>query len=259
MSRQPQYGLSMVELLVALTIASFLALAAAQIVVDYKLSYAFQRAQADNHSTARFTLQWLDRQLIRAGFKRRPEQSLEAAFPLLSEAQSGVPGCSFAEGQVVKPLNRRTLCIRYQPDSRADVDCLGNGRPANASSLAVPYAEPVEAYIEKLAVTTGQQLVCTTKDGTATLTEGIADARFDYGIGEYGSLQPTTYTASPASNDHIRSIRYAALLSTAAPKRATATHSPAWRFWYGETAPHAPGGQLHQVIKGTSALRNLLP
>ncbi len=254
-----QHGLSLIELLVALSIASFLALAAAQLVVDNTNSVLFQRAQADNQSNARFTLQWLDRQLARTGFKRRPDQSLQAAFPALSESQSGVAGCAFAAGQVIKPVSQKALCIRYQPSDRLEVDCLGNGRPANASSLALPYAEPAEAYIEKLAVNTSQQLVCTSKDGSATLIEGIADVRFDYGVGLYGIADATTYTATPASNDPVRSVRYAALLSTAAPARATSRHATASRYWYGTAIPNSAPDRLYQVIKGTTALRNLLP
>lgn len=259
MVRTTQRGLSLVELLVALSIASFLALAATQLMVDTKISFLFQRAQADNQGTARYTLQWLDRQLARTGFKRRPDQPLQAAFPALSEAQSGVAGCAFAAGQVIKPLTSKALCMRYQPSDRLEVDCLGNGRPANASSLAQPYAEPVEAYIEKLAVNNSQQLLCTSKGGSATLIEGIADVRFDYGVGVYGHPDPTTYTASPASDAPIRSVRYAALLSTPAPARTTTRNSPAWRYWHETPPPNSAQGQLHQVIKGTTALRNLLP
>lgn len=259
MNTNTQQGLSLVELLVALAIASSLALVVTQVVVDHKLGFLFQRAQADNQSNARFTVQWLDRQLARSGFKRRPDQPAEAAFPLLSEAQSGVPGCSFAAGQVVKALTRSALCIRYQPSNRLEVDCLGNGRPGNAQGLAGPYTELPEAYIEKLTVNAGQQLICASKDGSATLIEGIAQVQFDYGVGLADSLKPTTYTSAPASTDHVRSIRYAALLSTPVPTRAVLGDSPAWHYWYGAAMPASARGQLYQVIKGTIALRNQLP
>jgi type IV pilus assembly protein PilW len=184
---------------------------------------------------------------------------VQAAFPALNEAQAGVAGCAFAAGQVIKPVSSKAVCIRYQPSDRLEVDCLGNGRPANTSSLALPYAEPVEAYIEKLAVNTSQQLVCTSKDGSATLIEGIVDVRFDYGVGRYGTADATTYSATPASNAPVRSVRYAVLLSTAASVRTASKSASAWRYWYGMAAPSAAQGRLYQVIKGTTALRNLLP
>ena len=254
-----QRGLSLVELLVALAIGSFLTLTSAQIVIDNKLSYLFQRAQADNQNNARFTLQWLDRQLTKTGYKRRPDQLPEAAFPALSEAQSGVAGCSFAAGQVIVSINAKTLCIRYQPSDRQDLDCLGNGRPANLTSLAVPYAAPVEAYIEKLSINATQQLMCTSKDGTATLIEGITDARFDFGVGMPGSPNVMTYTAKPAPGDSIRSVRYSALMSAAIPAGTAAANSLAWRYWYDKDFPAAPTLRLYQVIKGTTALRNVAP
>ncbi len=257
--RTMQRGLSLVELLVALAIGSFLMLTSAQVVIDNKLSYLFQRAQADNQNNARFTMQWLDRQLARTGFKRRPEQTMAAAFPALDEAGSGVPGCVFAAGQVVVSVNAKTLCIRYQPSDRQELDCLGNSRPANTASLAIPYAEPVEAYVEKLSINATQQLMCTSKDGTATLIEGITDARFDFGVAAPGALDVLAYTATPASNDLVRSIRYAALMSAAVPGGTAASNALAWRYWYEKDFPAAPTLRLYQVVKGTATLRNVLP
>ncbi len=259
MTHNRQQGLSLIELLVALVIGAFLSVAVAQLLIGNKLSYLFQRAQADSQSNANFALQWLDRQLGKSGFKRRPDQPLNAAFPALSEAQSGVAGCTFEAGQVIRPLLNKALCIRYQPSDRLELDCLGNGRPANTASLARPYAEPAQAYVEKLSVNANQQLMCTSKDGTATLVEGIADLRFDFGVGSPDSLTLTRYTTAPAPNEHIRSVRFAALVSTALPALASGTTSRAWRYWYGTTPQPIAGERMYQVVKGTTALRNLLP
>lgn len=57
----------------------------------------------------------------------------------------------------------------------------------------------------------------------------------------------------------MRSIRYAALLSTPVPTRAVLGDSPAWHYWYGAAMSASARGQLYQVIKGTIALRNQLP
>ena len=259
MSRHPQQGLSLIELLMALLIGAFLSVAVAQVVIANKLSYLFQRAQADNQGNASFTLQWLDRQLAKTGFKRRPDQPLNAAFPALSEAQTGVAGCAFEAGQVIRPAQGKALCIRYQPSDRQELDCLGNGRPANAASLSRPYAQPAEAYVEKLSINANEQLVCTSKDGAATLLEGVADVRFDFGIGLPGSLKLSRYTATPAAEEHIRSVRFAALISTPLSASASGSSSRAWRYWYGTTPPPSAEDRLYQVVKGTTALRNLLP
>lgn len=259
MSKLTQHGLSLVELMVALLIEALLILAGAQILADHKLTYLFQRAHADNQGNGRFTLQWLDQQLARAGYKRRPDQTLNAAFPALGESQSGVSGCSFDSGQVVRPVNASTLCIRYQPNDKYDVDCLGNGRPANASALMRPYGEPAEGFIEKLAVSASQQLTCTSKDGVATLIEGVADLRFEYGLSPAGTQLITDYTSTPASNAVIRSVRYSALLSTPVAPTGTDQASQAWRYWNARTGHKPSANHLYQVIKGTTTLRNLTP
>lgn len=259
MNRKRQQGLSMIELLMALLLGAVLSMAVAQVVITNKLSYLFQRAQADNQSNASFTLQWLDRQLAKTGFKRRPDQPLNAAFPALSEAQTGVAGCAFDAGEVIRPVPGKALCIRYQPSDRQELDCLGNGRPANTASLARPYAQPLEAYVEKLSINTSQQLVCTSKDGAATLVEGIAEVRFDFGVGLPNSLTLARYTATPATEEHIRSVRFAILISTPLSALAGGSNSRAWRYWYGTAQPASAGDQLYQVVKGTTALRNLLP
>lgn len=259
MNTLTQHGLSLVELMVALVIGALLILAGTQILVDNKHTYLFQRAHADNQGNGRFTLQWLDQQLARAGYKRRPDQTLGAAFPALSEAQSGVSGCAFDSGQVVKSVNPSTLCIRYQPSDKQDVDCLGNGRPANASALTRPYAEPVEAFIEKLAISTSQQLICTSKDGAATLVEGIADLRFDYGISPADSSVITHYSSTPNSSGTIRSVRYTALLATPVATTTAGQTSRAWNYWNARGAQKPSANRLYQVIKGTTTLRNLTP
>lgn len=259
MNHSRHHGLSLVELMVALLIGSLLILAGTQILIDNKHSYLFQRAQADNLDNGRFTLQWLDQQLARAGYKRRPDQSADAAFPALSEAQSGISGCAFAAGQVLKPLGSGALCIRYQPNDKQDVDCLGNGRPANASALSRPYAEPVEAFIEKLSVSTSQQLICTSKDGAATLLEGIAELRFDYGVSPTGSSAITHYTAEPTAAASIRSVRYTALFSASVAPSRTGPNVRAWNYWNASAAKRPAANRLYQVIKGTATLRNLTP
>ena len=54
-----QKGLSMVELLVALAISSFLILGISQIYIDNKRNYLFQQGQAGNQENSRFVLMLL--------------------------------------------------------------------------------------------------------------------------------------------------------------------------------------------------------
>ncbi|PXC03145.1 pilus assembly protein PilW, partial [Pseudomonas aeruginosa] len=76
-----QSGLSMIELLVALAISSFLILGITQIYLDNKRNYLFQQGQAGNQENGRFAMMFLDQQLAKVGFRRRADDPNEFAFP----------------------------------------------------------------------------------------------------------------------------------------------------------------------------------
>src|SRR5690554_120174 len=93
-----QRGLSMVELLVALAISSFLILGITEIYIANKRNYVFQQSQANNQENTRFAELTLNAWLNKAGYRRAPDQFLEDAFP---ETPATTDCAAFAKGAVV--------------------------------------------------------------------------------------------------------------------------------------------------------------
>lgn len=76
-----QLGLSMVELLIALAISSFLILGITQVYIDNKRNYVFQQNQAGNAENSRFAALIINDYLGKAGYRRTPSALLEIVFP----------------------------------------------------------------------------------------------------------------------------------------------------------------------------------
>ena len=64
-----QAGLSMVELLIAMAISSFLILGITQIFIDNKRNYVYQQNQSANQETSRFAQLIFEQQLYKAGYR----------------------------------------------------------------------------------------------------------------------------------------------------------------------------------------------
>ncbi|WP_282343007.1 MULTISPECIES: PilW family protein [Pseudomonas] len=258
-----QDGLSLVELMVALAISSFLILGVTQIYLDNKRNYLFQQGQSENQENGRFTLQLLEQQLAKAGFRRRPDDQLDFAFPAVTASQTGITDCAFAAGEVVKSVNAKTLCIRYQPRDTAEVDCLGNGRSANNAAIAQPYTSPVENFVEKIGVNDSGQLICTSKNASGetsgVLVDGITDIRFDYGVNTTEDREVTSFKVTPAGGDFIRVVRYSALMSTSQGNISQDVQFKTYKEWYGEDATAPNDGKIYQIAKSTMTLRNQMP
>ncbi|TIX93634.1 prepilin-type N-terminal cleavage/methylation domain-containing protein, partial [Rhizobium sp. P44RR-XXIV] len=122
-----QSGLSMIELLVALAISSFLILGITQIYLDNKRNYLFQQGQAGNQENGRFAMMFLDQQLSKVGFRRRADDPNEFAFKALAKSAF----CEeFKAGATLVPAIAKTgqagFCYRYQPAPGEVYDCEGN-------------------------------------------------------------------------------------------------------------------------------------
>src|SRR5690554_4811646 len=98
-----QAGLSLVELMIALVIGSFLILGATQLYLSSKQNQLFASSSAENLDGARYSTMVLDEQLGKAGFRRAPDQNITTAFP---EATVMSDDCKrFAAGSAITPLS----------------------------------------------------------------------------------------------------------------------------------------------------------
>lgn len=136
-----QSGLSMIELLVALAISSFLILGITQIYLDNKRNYLFQQGQAGNQENGRFAMMFLDQQLAKVGFRRRADDPNEFAFP----AQQKTAYCeAFKAGSTLVPAvvkaGQSGFCYRYQPAPGEAYDCEGNSITTPSDPFATAQA-----------------------------------------------------------------------------------------------------------------------
>lgn len=258
-----QAGLSLIELMVALAISSFLVLGITQLYVDNKNGFLFSTAQIENQANSRYTFMILDQELSKVGYRRRPDQSFASAFPA---ASTGAPsGCSFSAGQAVTlPSSGGGLCIRYQPRDGNERDCQGN-LPASSAVPSTPYTNATLMVMEKFTIDANGNLQCAVGSNAAqTVLSGVADIQFEYGVGPATSDRVVdTYTVSPGSLP-IRAIRYSALMASSinVRKGGDSLTLSQWKTRYPSSTPNTSSsfdsGQLFQVAQGTITFRNLL-
>lgn len=264
---KPQRGLSMIELLVTLLIGSFLVLGITQIYIDNRRSYAFQQSQSENQESSRYALLLLQQQLEKAGYRRFTDQEWTTAFP----ADTTLTGCNFPAGStVVWNDTNSSLCIRYQPRTDEERDCLGNsiaGIPAN------PNTETTILFRERIWFdAANSRLMCasTTNAAAGELISGVAGLRFEFGVADAMESQTLDrYVAQGTITDRIVAVRYKALMRSSGGKvRDTSDDSPVLEQWQAltgvtDTAIEALSsddtGQIYQISQSTIMLRNLMP
>lgn len=286
LSRARQRGLSMVELLVALAISSFLVLGITQLYLAAKRNDLFRQSQAANLENSRFTVLLLNELISKAGYRRSPEQSLHLAFPETSTALAG--HCdSFAAGAVVTKLksaaNGETgFCIRYQPAFADEYSCDGSKVSLSNSAAMVPPTLNETIYVaikfipHRTDLSQGS-LKCISSNTTAELMLGIADMRIEFGLGlavnaaeqqadrKLRDNQP--FVAADVWNKQgiVRAVRYSVLLASAANQRDS-SESKVYDDWLARADSSATARlqatdqrRIYQRVSSLQTLRNMLP
>ncbi len=254
-----QQGFSLIEMMIALTVGTFLVLGVSQIYIDNKRSFLFQQGQTGNRNNAQLTLQVLDRQLARTGYRAevRLQTNLEAAFPAVGAVadDDGISCPAFAAGATFAATTDsvdapRGVCIRYQGalDSK-DLDCLGNVIPRvnlNAGGnvlLKLSYTASATPGAGTLSCTVwSERAGALTRKGNAVLVQGLQDFRW--------SIPPKA--DAPA-------VRYAALLSTPDAVQSDVASNAAvnWKTLTGQQIDETKANRPMQMLQSTVTLRNL--
>ncbi len=263
-----QRGLSLVELLVAMALSSFLILGVTQIYLDNKRNYLYQQGQGENLENGRFALMLIGERLSKAGYRRNPALAMDVAFPTRT-----VDGCAFAAGQAVVHVDDSTLCLRYQPRDENESNCLGDTF-SGSSDLSTPYdSDTTQAHfnsddimVEKIVLEDGA-LKCNSQE----LVSNIEDLYFDYGVNDdLYTLKVDTYTAAPDAGDIIRALRYSVLLAATPGNLTQGVESKVcsnpnnedeigdWEKLTGHSLA-CETGRLYRMVSGSSTLRNLMP
>ncbi|MBB1649864.1 MULTISPECIES: prepilin-type N-terminal cleavage/methylation domain-containing protein [Delftia] len=263
--RACEHGLSLVELMVALAIGLFIVLIATTIYVQGLSNFSFRMGQSENLGNSRYTLDTLNSELSKAGYRRDPLQEYTDAFP--ADAQPHANGCRFANGQALYAPDERTLCMRFQARDAAETDCAGTS--ANLGTLK-PYEAPVPGaglLVERYAVQDGA-LVCQAAGQGIAVADGVRGVRFEFGVDQQGDSSAMRRvdqfkTAVPEAGESIRSLRYAVLLASSGQGLAQGMDSTVCGRWaeLGGAAADCDTsrGQLYQLVTGSLTLRNLMP
>ncbi len=232
-----QKGLSLIELMVAMLISTFMVLGATQVYIDNQRNYQFQQGQSSNQSLGRTIQLLLDQQLARTGYRASPltNNSLSSAFPSLASS-NGCP--SFSAGQtLLLSSDNAGVCYRYQGSADgADFDCLGNKVAAGANVLSRI------SFVSSSTAGAGS-LICSVGGTSTTLVDGLADF---------------VLFKVPTSGASSQSLRYAALLTSSATLRDGVASSvlDQWKTLSGKT--RSSDQYLYQISQGSVALRNLM-
>lgn len=277
-----QRGLSMIELLVALAISSFLLLGISQIYLDNKRTQLFQQNQTGNQENSRFAALILNEYLGKAGYRRAPDQLIEEAFPAKS-----YPGCKeFGKGSAVSvTTDGQGICLRYQPVVSGELDCHGNASPAFTDTTAFkppPTSSLIVLAIKYVPSTDSKALnsgtlecsnVTVANPSYVELIAGVADFRLEFGVGSKdllerkltdGSNRFVSASTWSESSGPIRAVRYAILLASNEDQRDS--ESLVYNKWYDAAdatvkarLADGDGNRIYQVAHATQTIRNLMP
>lgn len=246
-----QHGLSIIEMMVALLISSFLIIGITQVYLDNRENTLFQQSQGQNIDNARFSILLLEQTLAKAGYRRAPDETMETAFPSDSIGACGPMGA----GQVVKRLSATSFCIRYQaafPDAR---NCAGDNifTPEESKELK-PY-ETTDPVTEIFNLVDGN-LTCGQSGRPAqAIASDIAELRFIYGSNNNEEKRIETYSETPEKN--IRAMQLS--IMTASPNGVTRiSGSPIYEHWFG-SEPVENDKRLYNMLSSSASMRNLLP
>lgn len=254
--RRCQRGLSLIELMIAMTIGSFLILGITQIFITNQKSYLFQQSQVGNQENGRFTLAVLGQELSKAGYRSSPSQG--TVFP--SPSTGDVAGCTFPTGTAVVARTSTSLCIRYQASNRDNVTCQGAVlTDVEKNNITAPYNQINPVIVERIEFAPAtNSVICITGTSTQQLVTGVADIRFDYGSGVADPPKVNVYSTNPGQT--VLAVRYAALLQSGASTIRDSTDTPKaladWNARYAGVI--ADNTKVYQIVQGTVMLRNLM-
>lgn len=279
-SSKLQSGLSLIELMVALAISSFLILGITQIYIDNKRSYVFQQSQAVNLEGTRFAALLLNDYLGKAGYRRAPGQMQEYAFP---RREADDDCLAFNAGSIAAATKNDNgeigICIRYQPVVSGEPDCQGDASAALAHDEAfaeAPGDNLIVLAIKYVPGDTLQQGALTCKSLNATtpqaveLLTGIADFRLDFGIGSNNVLEKEITKFIPhddwtATTGAIRGVRYSILFASGENQRDS-DDSKILDDWLAnasdaekERLEDDDNKRIYQTVSSTQLLRNQMP
>jgi type IV pilus assembly protein PilW len=277
-SKCAQKGLTLLEVMVALTLGFFVIASILQIFFSTKQAYRLQDAISMLQENGRFSLDFLSRYIRMAGYREnRPPPGTKLPLPQDTSFTPQPPtaafrpdsnsNSNFTEGQVLTGVDNdsnshNAITFRYQGSSDGVVDCFGNPVLDNQMVTITFSLAPTDPNNPA----TDMSLRCqsTISPGPQPLVPGIADMQILYGVqnqdvgGNILGQQYMNATAVNAQNswNNVISVKIALLLQS---DDNITTQSQTYRFppWDTGNPTTAKDLRLRRIFTTTVNLRNL--
>ena len=202
-----QFGLSLVELLIAVAIGLLLITVIGNVYLAGRQSFRDQDESARLQETGRFVLDTISRVVIEAGRADVAPNNTLLTF-------TGIPGAGLAvSGANGAGPAADTLIIRFASASAGEFDCLGSGTGGTAAAPVV---------VTQTLSLAGTNLQCASSIGNSTqpLASNVEDFQVTYGVdtngdGSVDRYDATPNAAAPPALPITLSVRVCALVTTA--------------------------------------------
>jgi type IV pilus assembly protein PilW len=259
-SRTRQRGLTLVEIMVALTLGLVLIAGLLQLFVGTRQSYRTQENLSRVQENGRYALEFISRAVRIAGYRSRNNIEAEKNFDDIFPGSLAVEGANddAATGNNILD-GTDNITIRFEGENGggdgAVLNCLGG-------SVTSPIGAPVGAR-NTLTVTDGNELHCATQPivgGAETvqpIIDGVEDMQILYGENTDGVGGANQYLSADAVGNmaNVASIRVCLVLST--EEDNLAVEAQTYRDCT-DTQVTAGDRRLYRRFTTTITLRNLI-
>ena len=255
-----QTGLSLIELMIAMTLGLILMFGVVQIFISSKQTYTVVTSQSQTQENARVLKHFLGRGLRHAGYWDDP--TIPRALP-----EAGV----FLENEIVFATNNDaseadvvdgtdTITVRF--NGTADGQLRGcTGMPADEDQVIVDryYLSPAgtNTQVPSLMCDSDLQDLAGASASTDSqpLIVGIENLQIEFGIGTANSITQYVSADDVTNWSNVRSVRYA-ILATSNQNTGGQENTNTYTLIDGETVTASGDRRMRQVQRDTVFLRN---
>ncbi|MEQ5836529.1 PilW family protein [Marinobacter sp. NFXS9] len=251
-----QKGLSLIELMIAMTLGLILMAGVVRIFLSSKQTYTVVTAQSQAQENARVVTHFLGRGLRHAGYWSDPTVARDFDDRL-----------GFGEDEVITATNNDatnnsdTVTIRYNGAADGAIHTCLNGQPDETEIAVDRYFIAPASGSEQVAGLRCQSQIFAIGSSTAksnttqTLIVGVENLQIELGLGD--EMRVKEYVSPDEVTDwtEVKSIRYA-VLATSNQDTAGQKDTRSYQLIDGETVNGAGDKRLRLVQKDTVFLRN---
>lgn len=252
-----QRGLSLVELMIALLLSTFIVLAMISLFLAGRASFLTQEQQARQQENGRFAWQLITNELHEAGYNAQVWDAPALGFPLTTATTDG------------GGLNSDQLELQYESDR----NCFGLENPNTEAILQPPTGATVTVpqYFQKVVRffvdNATEQLVVTCSYGpvngalvqevNAPVADGIENLQIQYGEDTNGDLSVNQWVNAGGWTNFgdVIAVRIAVVVAT--PEEFATEVDDQTFDLYSATTSAANDNRVRKVFAGQVNLRNL--